>query len=199
MISRGYKHDPNLPELVATTRPVEEIDLQRFDAIVVAGGQGRMFTFDAATNLHAKFTEFFEAGKLCAALCHGVAVLRYTRLSDGEPLVRGRTVTGFANVEEDYADQSVWDMGALSPDTHVMPWRIEDELKALGANFIQAGMWRGFAVRDGNLITGQQNFSGGDTADLIIETLVDEPRAGRSACPRYAGKENPCWQNTPLT
>jgi putative intracellular protease/amidase len=171
VISRGYKHDPQFVKLIETTRPVDEIDLQRFDAIIVAGGQGPMFTFEAATTLHAKFTEFFEAGKLCAALCHGVAVLRYTRLSNGEPLVGGRTVTGFANVEEDYADQSVWDMGALSPDTHVMPWRIEDELTALGANFIQAGLWRGFAIRDGNLITGQQNFSGGDTADLIIDTL----------------------------
>ena len=171
VISRGYKHDPQFVKLIETTRPVDEIDLQRFDAIVVAGGQGPMFTFEAATSLHAKFTEFFEAGRLCAALCHGVAVLRYTRLSNGEPLVAGRTVTGFANVEEDYADQSVWDMGALSPDTHVMPWRIEDELKALGANYIQAGGWRGFAIRDGNLITGQQNFSGGETADLIIETL----------------------------
>ena len=52
-----------------------------------------------------------------------------------------------------------------------MPWRIEDELKALGANFVQAGLWRGFAVRDGNLITGQQNFSGGETAETIIKAL----------------------------
>ena len=171
VISRGYKHDPQFVKLIETTRPVDDIDLQRYDSIVVAGGQGPMFTFEAATNLHAKFTEFFEAGKLCAALCHGVTVLRYTRLSNGEPLVAGKTVTGFANVEEDYADQYVWDIGALAPDTHVMPWRIEDELTALGANFIQAGLWRSFAIRDGNLITGQQNFSGGDTADLIIETL----------------------------
>ena len=64
-------------------------------------------------------------------------MLRYTRLSNGEPLVAGRTVTGFANLEEDYADRYVWDLGALWPDTHVMPWRIEDELEALGANFIQ--------------------------------------------------------------
>jgi putative intracellular protease/amidase len=49
-----------------------------------------------------------------------------------------------------------------------MPWRIEDELKAFGGDFIQAGLWRGFAVRDGNLRTGQQNFSGGDA---VIETL----------------------------
>jgi putative intracellular protease/amidase len=171
VISRGYKHDPQFVKLIETTRPVDEIDFQRFDAIVVAGGQGPMFTFDSAANLHAKFSEFYEAGRICAALCHGVAVLRYTRLSNGEPLVAGRTVTGFANVEEDYADRSVWDIGALSSGTHVMPWRIEDELKALGANFIQAGLWRAFAIRDGNLITGQQNFSGAETAELIIETL----------------------------
>ena len=171
VISRGYKHDPQFLKLVETKRPVDEIDHDRFDAIVVVGGQGPMFTFETATNLHAKFSELYEAGRVCAALCHGVALLRYTRLSNGEPLVAGKTVTGFANVEEDFADQSVWDMGALPPGRHVMPWRIEDELKALGANFIQAGLWRGFAIRDGNLITGQQNFSGGDTADLIVETL----------------------------
>jgi putative intracellular protease/amidase len=52
-----------------------------------------------------------------------------------------------------------------------MPWRIEDELKALDADYIQAGLCRGFAIRDGNLVTGQQNFSGSETADLILETL----------------------------
>jgi putative intracellular protease/amidase len=171
VISRGYKHDTEFVKLVETTRPVDEIDVERFDAIVVVGGQGPMFTFEAATNLHAKFAELYEAGKICAALCHGVALLRYARRPNGEPLVTGKTVTGFANVEEDFSDQSVWDAGALARDRHVMPWRIEDELKAMGANFIQAGLWRGFAVRDANLITGQQNFSGGDTADLIIETL----------------------------
>jgi putative intracellular protease/amidase len=52
-----------------------------------------------------------------------------------------------------------------------MPWRIEDELKALGANYIQAGLWRGFAVRDGNLLTGQQNFSGTETAHALVRAL----------------------------
>jgi putative intracellular protease/amidase len=65
----------------------------------------------------------------------------------------------------------VWDSGALPDAVHVMPWRIEDELKALGANYIQAGLWKGFAVRDGNLITGQQNFSGSDTAQLVLAAL----------------------------
>jgi putative intracellular protease/amidase len=171
VISRGYIHDPEFMKLVENTRPVDELDAGAFDAIVVAGGQGPMFTFETATNLHAKFVEFYEAGKVTAALCHGVSILRYARLSNGEALVRGKTVTGFANVEEDFSDQGVWDSGNLPRGTHVMPWRIEDELKALGANYIQAGLWKGFAVRDGNLITGQQNFSGADTADLIIQAL----------------------------
>jgi putative intracellular protease/amidase len=80
-------------------------------------------------------------------------------------------VTGFANVEEDFADNAVWSMGLLPRDKHVMPWRIEDELKRLGANYIQTGLWRSFAVRDGNLITGQQNFSGLETAEAIIRAL----------------------------
>lgn len=171
VISRGYTHDPDFLKLVEDTRPVADIHLDRFDAIVVAGGQGPMFTFEAAEGLQRTFVEFYEAGKVAAALCHGTAVLRYARLSDGTPLVAGRTVTGFANVEEDAADAATWDAGALDRDTHVMPWRIEDELKALGANYIQAGLWKGFAIRDGNLVTGQQNFSGGETADLIVETL----------------------------
>lgn len=79
--------------------------------------------------------------------------------------------TGFANVEEDFADQAVWDTGALPRAKHVMPWRIEDEITNLGGNYVQAGLWKGFAIRDGNLITGQQNFSGGETAQLLIETL----------------------------
>jgi putative intracellular protease/amidase len=171
VISRGYKHDPEFMKLVEHTKPMADLDIDRLDAVVVTGGQGPMFTFQTATALHDTFVQMYEAGKVVAALCHGVAVLRFARRSNGEPLVRGKTVTGFANVEEDFSDQAVWDAGGLARDKHIMPWRIEDELKALGANFIQAGLWKGFAVRDGNLITGQQNFSGSETAQLIVETL----------------------------
>lgn len=171
LISMGFIHTPSLALLIEKTKPVSEIDVARFDAIIVAGGQAPMFSFENATSLHKKFVEFYEAGKLSCALCHGVAVLRYAKLSNGDLLVKGKTVTGFANVEEDFADNAVWEMGALPKDKHLMPWRIEDELSKQGANFVQAGMWRGFAVRDGNLITGQQNFSGAETANLIIETL----------------------------
>jgi putative intracellular protease/amidase len=97
--------------------------------------------------------------------------LRYTRLSNGEPLIKGKTITGFANVEEDFADEAVWSMKLLARDRHVMPWRIEDETRRLGANFVHGGLWRGFAIRDGNLITGQQNFSGEETARLLLATV----------------------------
>ena len=171
LISMGFLHTPSLAALVEKTKPASEIHVDRFDAIVVAGGQAPMFSFEKATDLQAKFVEFYEAGKIAAALCHGVSLLRYAKLSNGQHLAKGKTVTGFANVEEDFADNAVRSMGALSMDKHLMPWRIEDELKRLGANFVQAGMWRGFAVRDDNLVTGQQNFSGTETARLVIETL----------------------------
>lgn len=171
LISMGFLSTPRLAAMVENTRPVAELDVEAFDAIVVAGGQAPMFSFAQASALQEKFVAFYEAGKVAAALCHGTAILRYARLSNGEPLVKGKTVTGFANVEEDFADNAVWQLGALARDKHVMPWRIEDELKALGANYIQAGLWRGFAVRDGNLVTGQQNFSGAETASKIIEAL----------------------------
>lgn len=171
LISMGFIATPRLAALIETTRPVAEAALADFDAIVVAGGQSPMFSFAEATALHQKFAEFHTAGKIAAALCHGTAVLRYARGQDGQPLVAGKTVTGFANVEEDFADAAVWDMQLLPRDTHLMPWRIEDALRAAGANYVQAGLWRGFAVRDGNLITGQQNFSGAETARLVIEAL----------------------------
>ncbi len=171
LITRGFMSTTALAALVERTAPISAIDLDAFDAIVVAGGQAPMFTFDRAAALQRTFVAFFERGKVAAALCHGVALLRYTTLANGQPLVAGRTITGFANVEEDFADQAVWSMGLLPKDRHVMPWRIEDEMKALGANYVQAGLWREFAIRDANLITGQQNFSGAETARLMVDAL----------------------------
>lgn len=171
LISQGFIHTPALKALLTNTRPVRDIDVATFDAIVVAGGQAPMFTFKDARDLQEKFVAFYEAGKVSAALCHGTAVLAYARLSNGEYLAKGKTVTGFANVEEDFADNAVWSYGLLPRGTHVMPWRIEDRLKEIGANYVHAGLWRSFAVRDGNLITGQQNFSGEDTARAVIAAL----------------------------
>jgi putative intracellular protease/amidase len=171
LITQGFIHTPQLMSLLEHTKPVSAIDVAGFDAILVAGGQAPMVLMEGATELHAKFVAFHTAGKVAAALCHGSAVLRFARLPDGTPLAKDKTVTGFANVEEDDADNAVWTHGLLSRDKHVQPWRIEDALRALGANYVQAGLWRAFAIRDGNLVTGQQNFSGEETARLIVQAL----------------------------
>jgi putative intracellular protease/amidase len=171
VISRGYKHDPAFTKRVEETRPVRELDVDAYDVLVVAGGQGPMFTFEHAADLQRKFVEFYETGKVTSALCHGTAILAFATLSTGEPLVKGKTVTGFPNVEEDLADRMTWEAGALPEGRSIMPWRIEDSLRELGANFIQAGAFRSFAIRDGNLVTGQQNFSGAEVAREILEAV----------------------------
>jgi putative intracellular protease/amidase len=171
LISMGFLSTPALAALIQNTKKASEIEVKKFDAILVARGQGPMFTFDKAVGLQQKFAEFYEAGKIACAMCHGVALLRYAKLSNGEYLAKGKTVTGFANGEEDFADNAVWSMNLLSRDKHVMPWRVEDEMKKIGANYVQSGLWRGFAVRDGNLVTGQQNFSGTETAEAVVQAL----------------------------
>ncbi len=171
LISQGFIHTPELKALVENTKRVADIDVDAFDAILVAGGQSPMFSFEKAIDLQQKFVAFYAADKVTAALCHGVAILAYAKDDHGQYLAKGKTVTGFSNVEEDFADNAVWEYGILTRDKHVMPWRIEDRLKEIGANYVQAGLWRSFAVRDGNLITGQQNFSGEETARLMVEAL----------------------------
>jgi putative intracellular protease/amidase len=170
-ISRGYKNDPAFMEQVRNTKPVKELDVDVYDALVVAGGQAPMFTFEHALELHQTFSAFYATGKVTAALCHGTAILAFAKLADGTPLVAGKTVTGFPNVEEDAADQMTWELGLLPEGKSIMPWRIEDSLRELGANYIQAGAFKPFAIRDGNLVTGQQNFSGAETARLILEAV----------------------------
>jgi putative intracellular protease/amidase len=98
-----------------------------------------------------------------AALCHGVCALLDVELSDGSRLLEGKTITGFANVEEDFGDAAV--------GKRVMPFRIEDEARKRGANYVQAGLFKAFAIRDNQLITGQQQYSGGKVARLVIESL----------------------------
>ena len=86
-------------------------------------------------------------------------------LSDGSRLIEGRTITGFANVEEDYGRQ------AMSSDSDLWSWRIEDAATVAGANYVHGGLFRSFAVRDGRLITGQQQYSGSAVARIVIAAL----------------------------
>jgi putative intracellular protease/amidase len=163
VISMGSLHTPEIAGRLERTPALRDLDLDAFDALVVCGGQGPMFQFRDHDDLKGAIARFFEAEKPTAALCHGVSALIDVTLSDGSYLVGGRTVTGFANVEEDYSDAAV--------GMTVMPYRVEDELRARGANFVQAGLLKAFAVRDQNLITGQQQYSGAKVAALVIEAL----------------------------
>jgi putative intracellular protease/amidase len=163
LLSMGFLSTPKTLALLENTAKVSDCRVGDYDAIVVCGGQSPMFTFRAETQLQKLFVAFHDAGKIAAALCHGVCLLLDLKRSDGEPLIKGKTITGFANVEEDYADSVV--------GKKVMPFRIEDEARRLGANFIRIGAFRAFAVRDGNLITGQQQNSGAEVARLVIEAL----------------------------
>jgi putative intracellular protease/amidase len=100
-ISTGFIHTSKYARLVEETRPVRDIDVEASDAIVVAGGQGPVFTFEKAKDLHVKFAAFYEAGKIAAALCHGASILRYAMMKGRSPLVRGKISTGFFNMEEE--------------------------------------------------------------------------------------------------
>jgi putative intracellular protease/amidase len=86
-----------------------------------------------------------------------------TKFSVGTHMIQGKTITGFSNVEEDFVDNLM--------QQKVMPFRIEDEDRKIGANFVSAGLWKEFAIRDGRLITGQQQYSGKATARFVIESL----------------------------
>jgi putative intracellular protease/amidase len=165
VISMGSVNTPEIAGLLDDTPALRDLDLDEFDAILVAGGQGPMFQFREHDELKAAIARFYEAEKPTAAMCHGVASLIDVVLSDGSYLVEGKTVTGFANVEEDFSDASV--------GRKVMPYRVEDALRERGANYIQAGLFKAFAVRDQNLITGQQQYSGERVAELLIEALGD--------------------------
>ncbi len=163
VLSMGYIATPALWSATETTAPLASLDLSAFDALYIAGGQAPMFTFRDNPTLTKAIRTFHDAGKIVSAVCHGVAALIDIRVADGTYLIANRQMTGFANSEEDYADKAV--------GQRVMPWRIEDAAREHGANFQTAPVFREFALRDGNLITGQQQFSGRAAARLIIEAL----------------------------
>jgi putative intracellular protease/amidase len=123
-----------------------------------------MYTFYNDERVMKLIPDFYESGKITAVICHGTCTLLKARLSDGRLLVDGKTWTGFADSEEQYVDDFV--------GRKIQPFRIEDEAKALpNTNFIVDSRFKSHAVRDGNLITGQQQYSGAAAARLIVEAL----------------------------
>ncbi|GAA1705920.1 type 1 glutamine amidotransferase domain-containing protein [Fodinicola feengrottensis] len=164
LISLGFVNSPEHAKLVANTAALGEVDHVDYSAVFLVGGQGPMYTFYENERVHDVVRDFYEAGKITAVVCHATCVLLRVRLADGSLLVNGKTWTGFANSEEDFADDYV--------GQSIQPFRIETEARKLtGSNFIVQGAFRAHAVRDGNLITGQQQYSGAQAARLVIEAL----------------------------
>ena len=164
LISLGFKKSPKHAPLLKGTRSVHRLDLDAYDAVMIAGGQGPMITMIDDAPLHAFVARAYEAGKIVCIICHATCVLLRVRLSNGDLLVKGKTWTGFANSEEDFADAFV--------NMRIQPFRIEDEARKLvDTYFIVSKRFDQFAVRDGNLVTGQQQFSGAAAARLVIEAL----------------------------
>jgi putative intracellular protease/amidase len=164
LISLGFKTSAQHAALLRGTRSIAEVDLAGYDAVFLAGGQSPMVTMIDDTALHAFVARAFEAGKILAVVCHGTCVLLKARLSNGDLLVKGRTWTGFADSEERFADAIV--------GTRIQPFWIEEEARRIpDTNFVVHGMFRPFAVRDGNLVTGQQQYSGAAAAALVVEAL----------------------------
>lgn len=164
ILSLGFKKSPSHRALIEDTLSLDGVVPAEYDAVFLVGGQSPMFTFRGNERVQGLVADFFEAGKVTALVCHATCVLLEAKLSNGELLAAGRTWTGFANAEEQFADDFV--------GQRIQPFWIEEEARAIeGTNFVVDQMFRDFAVRDGLLVTGQQQFSGAAAAELVVEAL----------------------------
>jgi putative intracellular protease/amidase len=143
------------------TVPLAELDPRPFDVVFVVGGHGPMQ--DLAVDPH--ISDLLNAviddpGKILAAVCHGPASFLSAHRPDGSWLFKGRTLTGFSNEEETQAGFA-----------GNAPWLLQDRLTLSGANYVAEPAWTPHAVTDGNLVTGQQNYSAQVTADAVVKIL----------------------------
>lgn len=163
-VSHGFLLNPVTSALILDTPKMSDFSVDDFDAIWLVGGVGPMFTFIDNEPLHELFAEFYEHGKIAAAICHGTNVLLKAKTADGKLLASGKTWTGFTDEEEDNVDGMV--------GTKFQPFRIQEEAEKIeDTTFVAGPMHASHAIRDGNLITGQQQQSGVQTAQLVIEAL----------------------------
>lgn len=164
VISLGYLQKPEFVAMLEDTKKLTEVDPADYSAIFLVGGQAPMYTFRGNKELEKLFVEFYEGGKPSAAVCHSTTLLLEAKKSNGELLVAGKTWTGFADAEEEFADQAV--------GMKIQPYRIEDEARKLsGTTFKVAAPFSSYAIQDGNLITGQQQNSGAAAAEMVVEAL----------------------------
>ena len=154
-----YKNDTEAQAVLANTLKLSDISPDDFDAVFYPGGHGPLWDLTDDRNSISLIETMYAAGKTVAAVCHAPAVFRYTKAPDGSPLVEGKSVTGFSNSEE-----------AAVELTDIVPFLLEDELQAIGANYSKSSDWHPYIVTDGNLITGQNPSS----SEAVAQALLDK-------------------------
>lgn len=163
LISLGFISSPQHSALIDNSKPISQLEVQDYEAIFFVGGEGPMYTFYDNDRVHKLAAQFYKTGKVTAVVCHATCLLLKAKV-DGALLVKGKTWTGFANSEEKYADDFI--------GKRMQPFWIEEEAKKIpDTNFIVSGRFKAHAVRDGNLITGQQQYSALAAARLVIDAL----------------------------
>lgn len=146
------------------TQPLNQVKEEDYDAVFLPGGHGTMYDLPTP-EVGQIISQFADAQKVVAAVCHGPAGLIEAMRSHDTPLVQGRKVTGFTNAEEQEVQLD-----------KLMPFLLESRLRELGAEFEAVENWRDHVVVDGNLITGQNPQSSGSAAKAVIDALVASGR-----------------------
>ena len=160
-LTRRFDADAAARAQLDSSVRLETLSHADFDAVFYPGGHGPMWDLAEDNNSVALIQSFLGAGKPIALVCHAPAALRHAQTPDGRPLVEGRKVTGFANTEE-----------AGMQLTDVVPFLLEDELKAKGGIYSKGGDNQVYVVSDGLLITGQNPASSGPTAKTLLDLLA---------------------------
>jgi putative intracellular protease/amidase len=159
-LTHRFEADAAAKAQLASTVRLDSVKSDDFDTIFYPGGHGPMWDLAEDQNSIKLIESFLAAGKPVALVCHAPGALRHVKRPDGKPLVQGKKVTGFTNSEEEA-------MGL----TKVVPFLVEDELKAKGGIFSKTEDWAVHVVTDGLLITGQNPASSGPAAKVLLETL----------------------------
>ena len=155
-----FKKDKTAQEALANTVKLSSVKSEDFDTVFYPGGHGPMWDLAEDPVSIALLESFYNSGKPIALVCHSPGVLRHVTYK-GQPLVKGKRVTGFTNGEEEEVQL-----------THVVPFLVEDELLRLGATFEKLANWQPFSVTDGRLITGQNPASSTSTAQALLKFMA---------------------------
>lgn len=159
--AKKFMHDATAIGKLSHSTKLADVDLQSADAIYFAGGHGTVVDFDGSDVKQAVET-MFSSGKVVGAVCHGVICLLSCVLEDGNtPLVKGKTVAGFSDTEEEAVQL-----------TKLVPYLVEDKLKELGGNYEKSDDWNSKVCIDGKLVTGQNPQSSEAAAEAMVELLA---------------------------